>query len=240
MKKYSKLLKYLIFGLSNKSGINNSGHRTLVSKGRRIKKKYRLVDFYHMYYTIKAVVIRLEYDPNRNAYLALICYKNGFLSYIIASEGLKPGMIINYMNKTLGSTNMIQYIDIGTSIYCVELYKNFGMKLARSAGTYSMIISKNENKSLIKLPSGKTCLVHNMSKAILGTSSNKIYHLRRKYKAGQNIKLGYKPVVRGVAKNSIDHPSGGGRGKTSQWSDCPNFTRNVIKGKKTKRKNVIR
>lgn len=212
-----KPIKYLSFGLKNKSGKNYTGKKVFLSKGAgRAKRKYRLIDFYKFNYKVQFVILRIEYDPNRSAKIALICYKNGFLSYILLTEGLLKGDIINYEKSTLGLTNKLKNINTGTLISCVELYPNYGGKLARSAGCFCIMIQKYTNKVLIRLPSGEERLINYNSKATIGLISNINHKLKKKKKAGDNFHLGLKPRVRGVSKNCVDHPNGGGRGKTSK------------------------
>lgn len=215
-KKQSKTIKYLTFGLKNYAGVNNMGHKTVKSKGTRVKKKYRLIDFFRTYVDIPAMVLRIEYDPNRSANIALICYKNGFLSYILAAEGLKEGMVLNSVDKIVGSTYPLVNIKFGSFISCMELKKKKGSKVARSAGSFCLLISQiNENYYLIRFPSGLEKLIFKYNKAMIGIVSNRGHNLIKKGKAGVNIRLGKKSTVRGVAKNCVDHPNGGGRGKTS-------------------------
>jgi large subunit ribosomal protein L2 len=212
-----KPIKYLVFGLKNKAGTNATGQRVTLSKGTgRAKRKYRLIDFYRHNYKVQYVILRIEYDPNRSAHIALICYKNGFLSYIILTEGLKKGDVINFNKSIIGVTNKIKNIDLGTLISCVELRPNYGSKLARSAGCFCIIINRHANKTLIRLPSGEERFINSNSKATIGLISNIKHKLKKKKKAGDSYRKGLKPKVRGVAKNCVDHPSGGGRGKTSK------------------------
>lgn len=237
----NKSVKYLTFGLRNKSGINSFGRKTVLSKGSgKAKRRYRLIDFYRNNYKVTYVILRIEYDPNRSARIALICYRNGFLSYIILTEGLEVGAILRYENIGIGWTNPIHNIPSGTFINCVELRPNLGGKLARSAGCYCVLINKTlYNKIVIRLPSGEERYISKYSKGTVGIISNSEHKFKKLKRAGDSFRLGLKPKVRGVAKNCVDHPNGGGRGKTSKWTDCPNFTRRVLKGKKTKKRPNI-
>lgn len=213
----NKPIKYLSFGLKNKSGKNYTGKRVFLSKGSgKAKRKYRIIDFYKAHYKVQFVVLRIEYDPNRSANIALICYRNGFLSYILLTEGLLQGDLINHEKSILGLTNKLKFINTGTLISCVELYPNYGGKLARSAGCFCIIIQKYTKKSLIRLPSGEERLINHNSKATIGLISNINHKLKKKRKAGDTYNIGLKPRVRGVSKNCVDHPNGGGRGKTSK------------------------
>lgn len=178
------IIKYLSIGLNNKTGKNNLGHRTVFSKGKRVKKKYRLIDFYRVNIGVKAMVLRIEYDPNRSSNIALICYRNGFLSYILAVEGLKPGMVINSLDKIIGSTYELIDIKFGSFISCLELNNKKGGKIARSAGTYCVLISQiNNNYLLIKFPSGEEKIILKYNKAMLGIISNRHHNLVKKKKS---------------------------------------------------------
>lgn len=239
-----KPIKYLSFGLSNKAGKNNLGKRVVLSKGGgRNKRRYRIINFYNINYDIPYILLRIEYDPNRSSKIALICYKNGFLSYILLIEGLSINNIINPSYSKLGLSKQLKDINHGSLISSVEFFPNCGSKIARSAGTFCILVNRyNMNKLLIRLPSGEERLFGSNIRAILGIISNKEHKLKKRKKASCSIRKGIKPKVRGVAKNAVDHPNGGGRGKSSKWSECPNFTRKVLKGVKTKKfynKNII-
>lgn len=238
----NKIIKYLSFGLKNKTGINYSGHRTVLSKGSgKSKRKFRLIDFTRSI-NIPGIVLRIEYDPNRSCNIALICYKNGFLSYIIAVNGMKENMFINTGFLMSGSVKNLNDFDLGSFICCIELRKNFGAKLSRSAGCFSVILSRNnKGKVCIRLPSGEERFLKGENSAVLGVVSNIQKKFKKKKKASDNIFLGKKPSVRGVAKNCVDHPHGGGRGKTSPLVLSSNFTRHVLKGVPTvKNKKLIK
>lgn len=227
----NKPVKYLSFGLKYKSGINFTGKRVVKSKGnRKTKRKFRLIDFYRLNYLIPAYVLRIEYDPNRTSSIALICYKNGILSYILSCEGLKPGIVLSQQNFLVGLVQLLKNFKNGTFVSCVELYPGFGSKLIRAAGCYGIILASIGNKIKIRLPSGEIRLLRDTNKAVLGIISNVNNKLKKKKKAGNNIWIGKKPIVRGVAKNCIDHPHGGGRGKTAKLVAPTNFTRRVLKG----------
>lgn len=244
----NKLIKYLSFGLKNKTGVNFSGHRTVLSKGSgKSKRKFRLIDFARLI-QIPGVILRIEYDPNRSCNIALVCYKNGFLSYIIAVNGMKENMFINTGFLISGAVKSLNEFDLGSFICCVELRKNLGAKISRSAGCFSVVLSriKEKNKVCLRLPSGEERLIKGDNTAVLGVVSNVQKKFKKKLKASDNIFLGKKPVVRGVAKNCVDHPHGGGRGKTSPLVLSSNFTRRVLKGvptvnskKLNKRKNWV-
>lgn len=234
-KKINKLpIKYLTFGLKKKNFYTRNYGRS--------KRKLRFIDFFRYFNNIPAYVLRIEYDPNRTSLIALICYKNGLLSYIIAPTGLKKNTYISSSILLPGYVNNLNKFKYGSFIHCVELIKNYGSKIARSAGSYCIILNKydlDENKLILKLPSGELRLIHNMNKAALGIVSNINLKFLKLKKAGNNRWLGKKPVVRGVAKNAVDHPHGGGRGKTSKLSVCSNFTKKVLRGVRLKKKKLL-
>jgi large subunit ribosomal protein L2 len=207
-----KLLKFL----NKKGGRNNKGICTINTKSGGIKKKYRFIDFKRNCLEF-GYVLRIEKDTNRSGFIALVCYLNGSLSYIIASEMLKIGSIIENFNNFLsinkflpGNTTLIKFLPIGTIINNIELYPNLGSVFVRSAGNFSQIMKKyNENYIQIKLKSGEQRLINSNCRVTLGIVSN-IYNNQLKLnKAGQNINLGRKPKVRGRAMNPVDHPHGG-------------------------------
>lgn len=242
----NKSIKYLNFGLKKKTGKNYIGNKTVKSKGSgRSKRKYRIIDFYRENYNVKAIVIRIEYDPNRSSNIALICYKNGFLSYILAPHNLKKNDIIDPNLHSIGVVKKLENFKFGTFVHCLETNFNYGFKVARASGCYCVILNQHlNNKIIIKYPSGEEKLVSKNNKAVLGIVSNIDLKYKKFKKAGNNIWLGNKPIVRGVAKNAVDHPNGGGRGKTSKWSISSNFTKRVLKGvplyKKKKNLNIIK
>lgn len=234
-KKINKLpIKYLTYGLKKKNFYTRGSGQS--------KRKYRFIDFFRYFNDIPAYVLRIEYDPNRTSLIALICYKNGLLSYIIAPTGLKSNSYISSNILVPGYVNSLNKFKYGSFVHCVELVKSYGCKVARSAGTYCIILNKydfDENKLIIKLPSGELRLVQNTNKAALGIVSNIDLKFLKLKKAGNNRWLGKKPTVRGVAKNAVDHPHGGGRGKTSKLSVCSNFTRRVLRGVRLKKKKTL-
>ncbi|EPS73338.1 hypothetical protein M569_01423, partial [Genlisea aurea] len=194
-------------------GINNSGHRTVFSKGSgKHKRKFRLIDFHRMI-LIPGLILKIEYDPNRSSKIALICYKNGFLSYILAVNGMKKNDFINNDLYRLGAINQLKNFSLGSFICCVELRKNYGAKISRSGGCFSVVLSQKNDKTLLRLSSGEERFLLNSNTAVLGVVSNIQNRLKKKRKAGDSYHLGKKPIVRGVAKNCVDHPHGGGRGK---------------------------
>lgn len=212
-----------------------------------VKKKYRFIDFKRNNLEI-AYILRIEKDTNRTGYIALICYLNGVLSYIIASELLKIGSIIqnfnnllNYKQLVSGNTTIIKYLPIGSIINNIELYPNFGSVLVRSAGNFAQIIKKyNDNYIQIKLKSKEQRLININCRVCLGVVSNIYNNQKFFYKAGQKRNLGYKFTVRGRAMNPVDHPHGG-RTNGGIFPRTPNGfltkcvpTRSVVKLKNSK------
>ena len=204
-----KSLKSLTLGKHSTGGRNNLGRITSRSKGAGHKNKYRLVDFYRKKDDLKAKVERIEYDPNRSSYLALIKYEDGTRNYILAPNQIKIGdEIISGRNKEAKSGNCMPLSDIpvGTDIHNVELKPNSGGKLARSAGSSAQLTGTDENYCVIKLASGEIRKVLNSARATIGTVSNSDHQNILIGKAGRNRWKGKRPSVRGVAMNPVDHP----------------------------------
>ena len=213
-----KPLKSLSFGKISTGGRNNLGRITSRSKGAGHKNKYRLIDFYRKKDDIFSKVERVEYDPNRSAYIALIKYEDGTKNYILAPGRLKIGdKIVSGRNKEIKIGNCMPLSDIpeGTDIHNIELAPNGGGKLVRSAGSSAQISGIDENYCIIKLASGEIRKVINSARATIGTVSNSDHQNIKIGKAGRNRWKGKRPSVRGVAMNPVDHPHGGGEGKTS-------------------------
>ena len=213
-----KSLKSLTFGKTSTGGRNNLGRITSRSKGAGHKNKYRLVDFYRTKDDLKAKVERIEYDPNRSAYLALIKYEDGTMNYILAPNQLNIGdEIISGRNKEIkiGNSMPLSDIPIGTNIHNIELAPNGGGKLVRSAGSSAQISGIDENYCVVNLSSGEIRKIINTARATIGTVSNSDHQNIKIGKAGRNRWKGKRPSVRGVAMNPVDHPHGGGEGKTS-------------------------
>jgi len=213
-----KPLKSLSYGKISTGGRNNLGRITSRSIGAGHKNKYRVVDFHRKKDDLKAIVERIEYDPNRSAYLALIKYSDGVKNYILAPNKIKTGdEIISGRNKEIEIGNCMPLSDIpaGTLIHNVELAPNGGGKLARSAGSFAQISGNIENYSVIKLASGEMRKVISTARATIGSVSNSDHQNIKIGKAGRNRWKGKRPSVRGVAMNPVDHPHGGGEGKTS-------------------------
>ena len=213
-----KSLKSITRGMHSTGGRNNLGRITSRSKGAGHKQKYREIDFYRKKDNLKAKIERIEYDPNRSAHVALIKYEDGLMSYILAPNKIKIGdEVVSGKNKEIEIGNCMPLSDIptGTDIHNIELYPNGGGKLARSAGSSAQISGKDENYCIIKLGSGEIRKIINTARATIGSVSNTDHQNIKIGKAGRNRWKGRRPSVRGVAMNPVDHPHGGGEGKTS-------------------------
>lgn len=217
-KPLKKLCKNIIFS----SGRNNSGKITVRHKGGRLKRYYRYIDFFRNKDFLKAVVERIEYDPNRNCNICLVLYQDGERRYIISPKNLFIGDLITSgvnIPIKIGNTLFLRDIPIGVKIHCVELVPGSGGVLSRSAGSYSVIHSKQLNIVRLILSSGTFIELNDMCRATIGEVGNSDYFLKNLGKAGSNRLLGIRPTVRGVAMNPVDHPHGGGEGKTSGGRD---------------------
>ena len=213
-----KSLKSLTIGKHSTGGRNNLGRITSRHKGAGHKHKYREIDFYRKKDDIKAVIERIEYDPNRSAHVALLKYEDGVYSYILAPNKISVGdEIVSGRNKEIKVGNCMQLSDIpaGTDIHNIELSPNGGGKLARSAGSSAQISGTDDNYCIIKLKSGEIRKIINNARATIGTVSNTNHQNIKIGKAGRNRWRGKRPQTRGVAMNPVDHPHGGGEGKTS-------------------------
>ena len=213
-----KPLKSLTAGRHSTGGRNNLGRITSRHKGAGHKNKHRVVDFYRKKDDMKAKVERIEYDPNRSSYLALIKYEDGVMNYILAPNKIKKGdEVISGRNKAIKICNCMPLSDIaaGTNIHNIELSPNGGGKIARSAGSSAQISGSDENYCIIKLASGEIRKIINTARATIGTVSNSDHQNIMIGKAGRNRWKGIRPQSRGVAMNPVDHPHGGGEGKTS-------------------------
>ncbi len=215
--KKSKLLKKLIIIRKKNSGRNNQGKITVRHKGGGAKRYIRIVDFKMDKYDIPAKIERIEYDPNRNANIALVCYRDGERRYVLACEGMKPGEHITSSRTKLtlseGNRFPLSLIPTGISVYNVELKPETGGKLARSAGNSLTFIGIDGDRAQLKLPSGEMRIVSKDCFATIGTVSNAEFRNIRWGKAGRMRHRGIKPTVRGKVMNPCDHPHGGGEGK---------------------------
>tara|TARA_B100000989_G_scaffold251233_1_gene199217 strand:+ start:300 stop:1124 length:825 start_codon:yes stop_codon:yes gene_type:complete len=229
--------KKLTAGMSNSGGRNNHGHLTARRKGGGHKKKYRLIDFKRDITDINATVVRIEYDPNRSSLIALLKYENNDISYIIAPQNLKTGdKIVSSDNADIkeGNCLKIKNIPTDTLIHNIELKPGKGGQLVRSAGTYGQLVGKDADYAQIKLSSGEIRIVRVECRATVGMVSNPDKKNIKLGKAGRKRWLGLRPVVRGVAKNPVDHPHGGGEGRTSGGRNPVSRKGLSAKGKKTR------
>ncbi len=212
-------VKSLTEGLTKKGGRNNQGRITVRHQGGGAKRLYRKVDFKRSRWDIPAVVERLEYDPNRTAFIALIKYQDGELSYIIAPQRLKAGDSVVSGSKGAdikpGNAMPLANIPVGTIIHAIELKPGAGAKMARSAGTFAQLVGKDAGYAQIKLTSGETRVVRAECMAAIGAVSNADNMNQQIGKAGRTRWMGFRPHNRGVVMNPVDHPHGGGEGRTS-------------------------
>ena len=203
---------------SKSGGRNNNGRITTRHIGGGHKHHYRVIDFKRIKDGISAKVERLEYDPNRSAHIALLLYADGERKYIIAPKGLKVGSIVKSgpgSEISVGNSLPLNEIPVGTTLHCVELKPKKGAQLARSAGTSVQFVAKEDGYASIRLKSGEFRKVLSSCRATIGEVSNQEHSLKSFGKAGAKRWVGVRPTVRGVAMNPIDHPHGGGEGKTS-------------------------
>ena len=213
-----KPLKTLTTGKSSTGGRNNFGRITSRHRGAGHKNRYREIDFYRKKDDMKAKIERIEYDPNRSAYVALIKYEDNVMNYIIAPTNVKPGHeIISGRNKDIKIGNCMPLSDIpaGTNIHNIEITPGGGGKLVRSAGSSAEIAGTDDNYCIIKLKSGEIRKIINTARATVGVVSNSDHQNIKIGKAGRNRGKEKRPKSRGVAMNPVDHPHGGGEGKTS-------------------------
>ena len=203
---------------NQKSGRNNQGRITTRHRGGGHKKHYRVIDFKRTKDGIPGKVETLEYDPNRSAHIALVLYKDGERRYIIAPEGLKAGDVIESGSKapiSTGNCLELSEMPLGTVVHCIELFPGKGAQMSRSAGSSAQILAIEGRYTTLRLRSGEIRRVLSNCRATIGVVSNSEHSLRSLGKAGAKRWMGIRPSVRGVAMNPIDHPHGGGEGKTS-------------------------
>ncbi len=210
--------KALTEGLSSTGGRNNQGRITIWHRGGGHKRRYRLIDFRRRRDDDPATVERLEYDPNRSAFIALIRYTDGTLSYILAPQRLAPGDTVVSGSRTdikPGNCMPLRNMPVGSIVHNIELKPGAGGQLARSAGSYAQLLGKDPDRVVIRLVSGEQRLVRADCRATVGSVSNPDHQNAKLGKAGRSRWLGRRPHVRGVVMNPVDHPHGGGEGRTS-------------------------
>ncbi|MDR1792828.1 MAG: 50S ribosomal protein L2 [Bacteroidales bacterium] len=229
--------KSLLLTKKRSGGRNNEGKMTMRYIGGGHKKQYRIVDFYRNKDGVPATVKTIEYDPNRSARIALVFYADGEKRYIVAPHGLQVGQKIlsgKGVSPDVGNTLTLAEIPLGTVIHNIELQPGQGAKIARSAGSYAQLMSREERYAIIKLPSGETRKILCTCRATIGMVSNIDHNLQVSGKAGRSRWLGRRPRVRGVVMNPVDHPMGGGEGRAS--GGHPRSRKGLIaKGYKTRK-----
>ena len=232
-----KPVKTLTEGKSSTGGRNNLGRVTTRFRGGGHKRSYRLVDFKRRKFDVAATVERIEYDPNRSAFIALLKYADGELSYILAPQRLAVGDTVisgETVDVKPGNAMPLGNMPVGTIVHNVELKIGKGGAMARSAGTYAQIVGRDEGYVIMRLNSGEQRLVHGRCLGSVGAVSNPDHMNVSIGKAGRNRWLGWRPHNRGVAMNPIDHPHGGGEGRTSGGRHPVTPWGFPTKGKKTR------
>ncbi len=228
----------LVESQAKRAGRNNFGHITTRHQGGGHKQHYRVVDFRRDKDRVVAKVERLEYDPNRSAHLALLCYADGERRYIIAPKGLTVGtQLVNGPEAPIKTGNALplRNIPVGTIVHCVEMLPGKGAQLARAAGTSVQLLAREGSYAQLRLRSGEIRKVHIECRATIGEVGNEENSLRSTGKAGAQRWRGIRPTVRGVAMNPIDHPHGGGEGKTAAGQPPVSPWGTQTKGYKTRR-----
>jgi len=228
----------LIERKSKKAGRNNKGHVTTRHQGGGHKQHYRVVDFARNKDGITAKVERLEYDPNRSAHLALLCYTDGERRYIIMPKGLSAGQqLISGSDAPIkvGNTLPLRNIPVGTTVHCVEMLPGKGAQIARAAGTSVQLLAREGTYAQLRLRSGEIRKVHVDCRATIGEVGNEEHNLESIGKAGRQRWRGIRPTVRGVVMNPVDHPHGGGEGKTGTKRDPVTPWGQYTKGYKTRK-----
>tara|TARA_X000000950_G_scaffold281644_1_gene378830 strand:+ start:909 stop:1748 length:840 start_codon:yes stop_codon:yes gene_type:complete len=213
-----KPVKHLTEGLTKSGGRNNAGRITARRRGGGHKRSYRVIDFKRKRFDMPATVERLEYDPNRSAFIALIKYEDGELAYILAPQRLAPGDSVvsgESVDVKPGNAMPLKSMPIGTIIHNIEMKPGKGGQIARSAGAFAQLVGRDQAYAIVRLTSGEQRLILGACMATVGAVSNPDQSNIKLAKAGRNRWLGKRPSVRGVAMNPVDHPHGGGEGRTS-------------------------
>lgn len=232
-------VKTLTQGLSKSGGRNNRGRITSFHRGGGHKRTYRMIDFKRVKFDQVGTIERLEYDPNRTAWIALVKYEDGELAYIVAPQRLSAGdKVISSMNTVdvkPGNAMPLERMPVGTIVHNIELKPRKGGQVARSAGAYAQYVGRDQGWAILRLNSGEQRRVHGTCLATVGAVSNQDHSNTSLGKAGRSRWLGRKPVNRGVTMNPIDHPHGGGEGRTSAGRHPVSPWGQQTKGKKTRR-----
>ena len=232
-----KPVKALTEGLTKSGGRNNAGRMTSRHIGGGHKRTYRIIDFKRRKHDVPATVERLEYDPNRSAFIALLRYEDGELSYILAPQRLQPGDSViagQSVDVKPGNATELGRMPIGTIVHNVELKPGKGGQVARSAGAYAQLVGRDQGMAILRLSSGEQRLVSQRCMATIGAVSNPDHANTNLGKAGRKRWLGRRPHVRGVVMNPVDHPHGGGEGRTSGGRHPVTPWGKPTKGKRTR------
>jgi len=233
-----KPVKALTEGLSSKGGRNNTGRMTMRHQGGGHKRTYRMVDFKRRKYDVQGTVERLEYDPNRTAFIALVKYDDNELAYILAPQRLSAGDKVISSRSAVdvkpGNTMPLEAMPVGTIVHNVEMKPGKGGQIARSAGTYVQLVGRDQGMAILRLNSDEQRLVSGTCLATVGAVSNPDNSNRNDGKAGRSRWLGKRPSVRGVVMNPVDHPHGGGEGRTSGGRHPVTPWGKPTKGKRTR------
>ena len=233
-----KPVKTLTEGLSKSGGRNNRGRITSFHRGGGHKRTYRMIDFKRVKFDMVGTIERLEYDPNRTAWIALVKYDDGELAYIVAPQRLGAGdKVISSMGTVdvkPGNAMPLERMPVGTIVHNIELKPRKGGQVARSAGAYAQYVGRDQGWAILRLNSGEQRRVHGTCLATVGAVSNQDHSNTSLGKAGRSRWLGRKPVNRGVTMNPVDHPHGGGEGRTSGGRHPVTPWGKPTKGKKTR------
>jgi len=232
--------RFFLRPLKRKKFVNSTGNLVNYNKSFGNKKLYRIIDFKRIFFNFKARILNFEKDPNRNALIALIQYENGTYSYILKNKGMEIGMdvvsndtVTSNLDVVLGGSYLLKSIPLGTIVCNISSNRNSVSTYLRAAGMYGQLISKNKNKNLIVFSSGEKKYFNDSVFATVGIVSAGYLKLKKLGKAGASRWIGNRPSVRGVAKNPIDHPHGGGNGKSSggrpSVSRWGKYTKGVVK-----------
>jgi large subunit ribosomal protein L2 len=230
-------LRALVDKKSKSGGRNHAGRITTRHKGGGHKQRYRIIDFKRNKDGVVGTVERIEYDPNRTANIALVKYEDGEYRYIIAPKGVKAGDTVQSGNEApiaVGNCMTLRNMPIGSVVHCVEMKIGKGAQIARSAGTSAQMIARDGDYATLRLRSGEMRKIHCDCRATLGEVSNTEHNLQKLGKAGAQRWRGVRPTVRGVAMNPVDHPHGGGEGRTSGGRHPVSPWGVPTKGKKTR------
>ena len=230
-------VKSLVQGLTKSGGRGGGGRIAVRFRGGGAKRLYRMIDFKRRKFDVPATVQYLEYDPNRSAFIALIKYEDGELAYILAPQRLKAGDVVIASEKVdvkPGNASPLRSMPIGTIIHNVELKPEKGGQIARSAGTYAQLVGRDAGYAQIRLGSGELRMVADGCMATVGAVSNPDHMNENLGKAGRVRHMGFRPHVRGVAMNPVDHPHGGGEGRTSGGRHPVTPWGKPTKGRKTR------